>query len=107
MGLKDSSITHHFHQIVQCLLHDIAPPDGAMALLLRRGLGPDSVFFPIGIAPKSYDRSGEVLKNYFLYSMHWNGKADDAETILDENSGMESLIQQGKLALALFDHGPV
>lgn len=108
MAAAQQPITARFQQIVHDLLYDFAPPAGAAALMLRRGLGSSPVYFPIGFAPGSpMLGSDSILKNYFLYATHWAKNSGDYELVLGDDSGLEALVLQGKLALALFHAGPV
>src|SRR5882672_240137 len=109
MAATERSVKEHFTESIRCLLEEIAPPNGAIALLLRRGDESSCTFFPISIARgKDFRSVDELMESYFLYSLYFQPDEDDFYGILDEKeTGTETLIRQGKLALALFPAGPV
>ena len=93
-------------QIIESLLKEIAPPDGIAALFLRHPLG--AAFFPLALASGSEFtvKGDEIIARYFLFSMEIDSSERD-EIHLRDDSAIEDLVLRGKLALAIFNRGPV
>jgi hypothetical protein len=95
-------------QIIEPLLTEITPVAGAAALLLKHPIG--DVYFLLALAHGAQfkGRPDDLLQWYFLFSMDLTAiPILEREIELDCDSEISALVLHGKLAVALFETGPV
>ncbi len=104
MGLADMPRNDNFRTIIDNVLAELTPSRGASALLLRHPSVP--AYFPLSVtlgnALRGY--SADILRHYYLYA---TAVSEESPLTLDTMSPVENLVLHGKLAVQLFEHGPV